>query len=356
VRHTNSNTISYGARFIWGQCVDQDDTRDFEEMTAGPRTFQGARIHPTAAIDGSAQLGDGITIEAFTVIGPEVIIEDRVTVGPHVQLGAVHPHAPGMSTDPSPREGTIRIGADSFIGSHVLIAGPAQLACNTRIGNGVMLYGPLDIGEGSHIFDLAIIGGPGQYPGRHSYDGRVQIGANVTIREYVLINKPVLTPLTSVGDGCYVMSRTQIDHDSCLQRQVKTGCGVTLGGSVQIGEYAYLGMNAVVHQSVRVGAHAMVGMNDSVMKNVPPFAVLVKSEFTKINHRGLSARGLPASEIDAIEAFYLALSRGGDPQRACENDPRLSVIRAFYSEVSGSPTFDPVFADRSARSISSIDE
>ena len=228
----------------------------------GRSAFEGARIHPTAVIDDFARLGDGVTIEAFTVVGPGVIIEDRVTVGPHVQLGARRPPEPGVPMDLSPSDGAIRVGAGSCIGSHSLVAGPVRLARDTRIGNSVMLYGALDIGEGSQIFDLTTIGAPGQYPGRHSYDGRVQIGANVTIREYVLINKPVLTNLTSVGDDCYVMSRTTIDHDSHLQRHVKMGCGVTLGGSVQVGEYAYLGMNAVVHQGMRIGAHAMIGMND----------------------------------------------------------------------------------------------
>ena len=82
------------------------------------------------------------------------------------------------------------------------------------------------------------------------------------------------------------------------------------------------------------------------MKNVPPFAVLVKSKFTRINDRELNARGLSNSEIDAIKSFYVALSEGGDPARACEGDRRLSVIRAFYSEVSGSPTFFPLFANQ----------
>jgi acetyltransferase-like isoleucine patch superfamily enzyme len=45
--------------------------------------------------------------------------------------------------------------------------------------------------------------------------------------------------------------------------------GVSLAGSVQVGEAAYLGMNAAVRQGLTIGAGAVIGMGAAVLADVP---------------------------------------------------------------------------------------
>ena len=43
-------------------------------------------LHPLAVIDGTARIGDGVTVGPFAVIGPDVAIGDRSESGAHVQI------------------------------------------------------------------------------------------------------------------------------------------------------------------------------------------------------------------------------------------------------------------------------
>ncbi len=126
------------------------------------------------------------------------------------------------------------------------------------------------------------------------------------------------------------MSRTQVDHDCRLGKLVKTGSGVTLGGSVEIGDYAYLGMNAVVHQRTVIGCHAMIGMNGEVLRHIPPYAVIVNRRFTRVNKRGLEMRGWDEETISAIEKFYRGDSRAlNETASLFWSDP----IRSFLTRI-----------------------
>jgi len=66
-------------------------------------------IHPSAIVDPGAQLGEGVEIGAFSIIGPEVEIGARTHVGPHC---SVH--------------GPTKIGEDNRILGHAAIGGEAQ--------------------------------------------------------------------------------------------------------------------------------------------------------------------------------------------------------------------------------------
>ena len=48
-------------------------------------------IHPSAIVDPSADLADGVEVGPFTIIGAQVRIEAGATIGPHVVLrGPTH--------------------------------------------------------------------------------------------------------------------------------------------------------------------------------------------------------------------------------------------------------------------------
>ena len=47
-----------------------------------------ARIHPTALVDGSANLADDVEIGPYSIIGANVVIGAGTVIGPHVVIGA----------------------------------------------------------------------------------------------------------------------------------------------------------------------------------------------------------------------------------------------------------------------------
>jgi UDP-N-acetylglucosamine acyltransferase len=299
--------------------------------------MHGAEIHSTAIVHSRARLGSGVRIGAYSIVGEHVELGDGSVVGPYAEIGSRNLHLPD-SDESLP----IRIGAAAMIGTRVTMTGPIDLGRNTRVAHGAILRGPLTIGEGSQLFDQCVIGNPGQYPGRTDSIGSVVIGRSVTIREFAIVTQPILTAATTVGDHCYLMSRTQIDHDCALGCQVKTACGVTLGGSVRVGDHAYLGMNAVVHQRMRIGAGAMIGMNSVVTKHVPPYALIVGRKFIKINRRGLQLLGASASDMHALEVMYQSNARGTTAPAA--DNPWLLEAARFYEEIGPAPAVSACFA------------
>ncbi|MBO9186482.1 DapH/DapD/GlmU-related protein [Rhizobium sp. L80/93] len=298
---------------------------------------QGQCVHPSAQIHHSCLLDAALEIGAFTVIGASVSVGNSSCIGPHCDFGDWRQDI----ADNNPTQ--IHIGNGVKIGARVSIYGAVEIGDDVSIGNNVTLRGPLQVGDRAQIFDGAVIGAIGQFPGRQATGGKVVISADVTIREYVVINQPVESTVTKIGRHAYVMARSQIDHDCHLGDYVKLATGVTLGGSVKIDDYAYLGMNCVVHQGIEVGAHTMLGMNGAILKNVPPFAVIIGSSFAKINAVGLSRRDFTRHSIDMIERFYATSSflSVGESVNALEKD--LRTIHNFYLINKGKPIYLPMF-------------
>lgn len=258
------------------------------------------KAHATAVVEPGARIDPTVTIGAFCFVSQDSVL------GPGVQLQ-----------------------------SHVVLEGKIEISEGVRIGTGAIIQGPARIGPQTKIFPYAVIGELGQYPNRHDVEGAVEIDSGVVLREFVIVNKSVLIPSTRIGRGCYIMSRTQIDHDCILEPFVKAATGVTLGGSVYIEEHAYLGMNAVVHQGIRIGRVCMIGMNGAVTAHVPPFTTLINQRISRINTIGLKRIGASETDIMNIESFYLHHDRCND--RYIESNIWTDAIRLFKCQVSPDP-------------------
>jgi sugar O-acyltransferase (sialic acid O-acetyltransferase NeuD family) len=85
----------------------------------------------------------------------------------------------------------------------------------------------------------------------------------------ILLAGTVLTADVSVGRHVVLMPRVTLTHDDVLRDFVTAAAGVSLGGSVIVGETSYLGMNSSVRQGVEIGRGAVVGMGAVVLNDVP---------------------------------------------------------------------------------------
>ena len=215
-------------------------------------------IHPMAVVDPLAELGEGLCIGPFCVVGPEVVL-----------------------------------GAGVRLHSHVVVDGRTK------------------IGEGSEIFPFASIGTAPQdlkYAGEPS---QLIIGARNRIREYVTMNPGTEGGgmVTRIGDDCLFMMSSHVAHDCQVGDQVIMANNATLGGHVTVGSHAILGGLSAVHQFVRIGTHAIIGGMSGVEHDVIPYGSVKgdRASLAGLNIIGMRRRGFTRDQIDTLRHVYKTL-------------------------------------------------
>lgn len=212
-------------------------------MSGNTSAGVGARIHPTAIVDASAEIGDDVEI------GPWAIVGEGCTIGN------------GSS-----------------------IAARATLERNVRLGERVR------IGIG------AVLGGDPQdlkYRGEETW---VDIGDDTAVREYATINRGTAhSHTTRVGRGCFLMSYVHLAHDCHLGDNIIISNGTQLAGHVTVEDRATISGLCAVHQFARIGRHAFIGGCSRVSQDVPPF---VRAVGNPIKLFGLNSVGLQRSGFD----------------------------------------------------------
>ena len=109
------------------------------------------------------------------------------------------------------------------------------------------------------------------------------IGRNVFIGE-----GSVLQPFVEVGDNSIIFI-TIIGHHTKIKNHTLLSV-TTLGGSVEVGDESYLGMNSTVKQKVKIAEKTIIGMNVAVETSTAS-----KSVYT---HRGTSKRDLTYEQVE----------------------------------------------------------
>ena len=212
-------------------------------------------IHNTAIIDPKAKISSGVSIGAFTVIGPNV-----------------------------------EIGENTIIQSHVSIIG------NTKVG------------KNNKIYPFASIGND---PQDLKFDGEVtklEIGDNNKIREYVTVNPGTKGGggLTKIGNNCLFMVSSHIAHDCLVEDNVILANNVPLGGHAHIEENVIIGGNSAVQQFTRVGKSSMIGGMCGVVRDIIPYAMVHgnRSILQGVNLIGLRRKNIPNKEILVLTESY----------------------------------------------------
>lgn len=212
-------------------------------------------LHPTAIIDSSAELGEGVEVGPYSIIGPDVVLGAGTVVGPHA---VIHRY-----TTLGPR---CRVHAHTSLGDLPQDMAFKDVPSYTRVGEGVVL------------------------------------------REGVTIHRGTKEGTTTVvGDGCFLMANSHVAHNCVLGRQVILANGVLLAGYVEVGDKVFISGNAAVHQFVRIGRLAMVGGESSLSVDLPPFCVARTggvNTLAGLNTVGLRRGGLSSAERLAVRAAY----------------------------------------------------
>ena len=185
------------------------------------------------------------------------------------------------------------MGINVSVGAYSIIEDNVSISDNVFIGNHNTICSNTHIGENSKIYHNTSVG---EDPQDMKYDGELTktiIGKNVTIREFVSINKGTIAyGKTVVGDNVLLMAGAHVAHDCILGKNVVMANLATLGGHVEIGDWTNIGGGVMVHQFSKVGSHTLIGGGFSAKQDVPPYIIAAGEplRFTGINKIGLQRR------------------------------------------------------------------
>lgn len=217
------------------------------------------KIHQTAVIDPSAQIGENVEVGAYTVIGPNCAVGDNTVIGPHVIC----------------EEYTL-VGND----------------CQIRAG--------------------AVLGGPPQdlkFKGERSY---VKIGDRNQIREFVTLHRATgEDQATTIGDDNLLMAYAHIGHNCVIGSHIMISSYSGLSGHITVEDNVVIGGMVGIHQFVRVGKLAMLGGFSKVVQDVPPFMMADgrPSDILDLNVRGLRRASLKPATRASLKNAYKFLYR-----------------------------------------------
>lgn len=221
------------------------------------------------------------------------------------------------------------LGADVEVGAWTTIGPGVEIGDGTSIGAHVVIRGPARIGRNNRIYPFCAIGEPAQIKNPADDTGaRVEIGDANVLREYCSVNRgsPKGGGLTRLGDDNYLMVCAHVAHDCLVGSHTIFVNNATLGGHVEVDDYAFLSGFCGIHQFCRVGESAFVGPSAVVLKDVAPYMIVAgnTARARGINRVGLQRRGLTAQDIDALRRAYKVLCRKGLTR--AEAQARLDVM------------------------------
>lgn len=208
-----------------------------------------------------------------------------------------------------------QLGADVRIGPYAYVAATARLGDGCILAPHSAVMDHTTLGARCTLHTGAVIGDAPQdlsFNGEPSY---VVTGDDCIFREGVTIHrgtKPGTT--TRIGNRVFMMANSHAAHNCEVADHVIMANGVLLGGYVTVGERAFLGGGAAVHQFCRVGRLAMVGALCFLSKDLPPFCVSVPSQNSLVyglNTIGLRRNGLDAAQRAQIKKAFHTLYRSG---------------------------------------------
>ena len=219
-----------------------------------------SNIHATAIVDPAARIDPTATIGPYAVIGPEVSIGARTTVGAHC-----------------------------------------------------VIEGRTTIGEDNRIFQFASLGAQPQDKKYAGEPTELVIGHRNTIREFCTFNTGTRKEegITRIGDDNWIMAYVHIAHDVRVGNRTVLANNATLAGHVHLGDWAFVGGLAGIHQFVHVGAHAMVGFQAHVAQDVAPYMTVDGQPLAvrAVNLVGLKRRDFSPERITVIRRMHKLIFR-----------------------------------------------
>jgi UDP-N-acetylglucosamine acyltransferase len=227
-----------------------------------------------------------------------------------------------------------QIAENVEIGLFSAIHGDVRLAAGVKVGNHCVLHGPLEIREGTRLHDHVVIGGPPQSLTHQEEGGRIVIGKNCQIREFVTVNQGTEAGggATRIGNNCALFAYSHVAHDCHLADGARLTNAATLAGHVHMGEGAIVSGLVGVHQFTRIGAGCFVGAGAMVRHDVPPFTLARgdRAMVHGLNEVGLLRAGVGAQSVERLRKLYKELYGASSQGSTTSEEPLSDVVLQFW--------------------------
>ena len=218
------------------------------------------KIHPTAVLEPTAELGENVEVGPFAYIGPEVTIGN-----------------------------------------------------NSRIGHGCYITGHTEIGENNIFYPYCVIGTAPQDLKYHGEDTKLFVGHDNVFREYVTVNRGTNTGLgySSIGSRNFFMISSHMGHDCVVEDEVILVNSVLLGGHCGLESGCKLMGGTAVNPFVTVGKLAFVGGLSRIIQDVPPFMIVEgnPAKVRRVNEVGLTRAGYDQEVIKQLDGSFRRIYR-----------------------------------------------
>jgi UDP-3-O-[3-hydroxymyristoyl] glucosamine N-acyltransferase len=203
-------------------------------------------VHPSAVVDSSVVLGEGVSV------GPNAVIEAGVSIGDYSIIGA----------------GCL-VGREVRIGKECRLHPGAIIRERCLVGDRVILQPGAIIGSCGFGFEFQ--------GGRHvkiPQTGIVEIGDDVEIGANTTVDRARFGR-TVIGEGSKIDNLVQIAHNVQIGSHTVICSQVGISGSTRIGAYVTLAGQVGLAGHLEIGDKAVLGAKAGVSKNVPSEAMLI---------------------------------------------------------------------------------
>lgn len=248
-------------------------------------------IHPLAVIQPGAELGAGVSVGPFCVVGAQVRLGDGVVLRSHVNV-----------------EGNTTLGA------------------------------------GCEVWPFASVGGKTQDLKYQGDAPRLVVGEHTVIRESATLSCATFDDgETRVGSHCLIMAYCHVAHDCQIGDRVIMANAATLAGHVIVEDDAIIGGLTGIHQFVRIGRMSILGGATKAVKDVPPFMMAdgVPLKIYGPNKVGLERHGKSEDVQKALKQAYRIVFRSDLPtakalERVVAEVPALPEVALFVDFIRSS--------------------
>lgn len=205
-----------------------------------------AGIHPTALIDPTAQVGEGVSIGAHAVIQAGAAIGNEVCIHPNV---VVYP--------------------DAQIGDRTVLHANCVIHERTRIGADCVIHGGAVIGSEGFGFVPTPTGWlKMEQSGCTVLEDGVEVGCNSSI------DRPAVGE-TRVGRNTKIDNLVQIGHGCRIGQNCAIAAQVGMAGGVTVGDRVILGGQVGIANQATIGNGVTAGAKAGIHSNVEPGSVVV---------------------------------------------------------------------------------
>jgi len=169
---------------------------------------------------------------------------------------------------------TARIGDRCYIGEYTVIGDNCEIGNDTIIYDKVTLVKDCSVGDRCVIHSGVTLGDDGfaferdeNNLYRFPHFGRVLIGDDVEICANSHIAKGSLSD-TVISDGTKIDALVHISHNVFVGKNCEITAGAVIGGSAEIGNSTWIGLNSTVKDQIKIGNNVIVASGASVIHDV----------------------------------------------------------------------------------------